>query len=252
MIKKFKMFTENTENNKNLIAFDYILNLDYDSLKKWLDDGGDINATLESGEVKDNLLLFLLYNDNNNKFDNKILSIIKLLIDYGIDVNYLDSQDNALTLSLSNCDVIGYDPFFYLVENENIDINQILNDDNQNVLNRFFTLNLRYTNTNMKIKIFKKLIEKGCDINNIYTTRGNNKNISSLIFLTRNENGSNRYELYMEILLENENTDWNIKDSNGYDFLDYLSVDDLDYVIKKYPKKYKKYLSKKRAKKFKI
>jgi len=55
----------------------------------------------------------------------------------------------------------------------------------------------------------------------------------------------------MKMLID-AGADWNIQNNTGKDFLDFLNDYEKEYIIKKYPEKYKEYLKNKQVKKFKI
>ena len=92
-----------------------------------------------------------------------------------------------------------------------------------------------------RYEIAEKLVELGADIN--HQNKNNHK--TPLMYA-----GANSYN--MITLLIDADADWNIKDSDGKDFFNYLDEDVEEMVIEDYPEEYEQYLLKKKEEKYNI
>jgi len=242
-MKKYQSYI-NENNIKD--GFYYINHNDINGLRKWLENDGDVNIKKIGNNIIDNLLFYLLYAEQDRTIENYI-PYIKLLIEFGIDINFVDNQDNALSLALLHADD-DYKSFYYIIDNTDININQIYNDNN---------------NTNILVKLLKsvsfvilkplnELIKNDVDVNIQFDDRKWTPltyiaNRFSNFFSSKNEN-------FIDLIdaLIDADADWTIKTRSGYVFLDFLKSKEYNYFINKYPEKYKDYLKKKEIKKFKI
>jgi ankyrin repeat protein len=92
---------------------------------------------------------------------------------------------------------------------------------------------LMYSSYYGHLEIVKVLIENGVDIN--YKDKWG----QTPLMLSSN----NTFLEVVKVLIEN-GADWNIKDDDNWDFVDYLSKENEEIIIKKYPGKYEEYMKK--------
>jgi ankyrin repeat protein len=91
------------------------------------------------------------------------------------------------------------------------------------------------------LEIVKVLIENGVDVN----CKNDNGDTPLM-----NSSHMNHLEI-VKVLIEN-GADWNIKDDDNWDFMDYLSKENEEIIIKKYPEEYELYKLKKDVEKYNL
>ena len=116
--------------------------------------------------------------------------------------------------------------------------------------NKFIKLNESVKEWNKKLFNYSEIgdlngvkdcIENGADVN--YKSKcGENALILS---------SYNGYLEIVKILIEN-GADWNIKSKYNKDFVDYLSNENKEIIIREYPEQYKEYLFKKEVEKYNL
>jgi len=243
----------------------------------------NINPNINLGDG--NTLAYLdEYESNINHEDISIyIELVKTLIEKGADINYLDIN-GVPPILLTN-----YKEIEKMLLDADCDLNIKVGENNDNMLDISPNLDLMITKFKifenkepLSINILlinfsdwnyiERWLEAGEDIDaqdsrdgwNLLLLNVNNNYefiVKDLLELganpnSQNDNGSTPLMIArttdMMSLLIDAGADWNIKNNTGQYFLDTLDDFEKEYIIKKYPKKYKEYLKKKAINNFKI
>ena len=230
-IKKFENF-----NNQDI--FTYIRNDDIKSVKNYIDSGYDLNIKNYNGYSP------LIYACD---FYLTKIEIVKLLLNYDVDVNKQDNfgRTALIYLSINNNteiaklllnagadidkqDNFGYTPLMYAAKNDNVEFIKLLINfgvdlNKQNNTGYTALIIAIDNNSNESIKI---LLDAGADID-----KQNNRGFTALIKAASKNNRE-----IVELLLDYHADEFILNDYN-FSFYDYLNDKNEKYFLKEYPNK---------------
>jgi len=200
-------------------------------------------SILESGKVDINKQNFSIGAGLHILLSNLVIvealtyDIIKILLDYGIDINIQNKKgETALMWSTWNKNSDGLRIVELLIEN-GADIN-ILSNKGETALH--WSIN---NSRGEGVLITKKLIDSGIDLD-----IKNNQGDSSLIKLSKNLQDFTSYhgrinkKIYKQLqYILDSDSDWMLRDNSNNTFIDYLPEEIIGEIIEKYPEKYKEY-----------
>ena len=189
---------------------------------------------------------YKLFENNNIEYIRMLISNHKLkeFIDE-MDILYKNSDfeniNQTLIMTANYCD---YDMTKILIDEYKADVNCI---DNESKYMKLTPL-IRTSD----IDIMKLLLENGANVNHCSS---NGKNILIYEASYSDSNTNDRIIFLLDLFLQYD-IDLNMKDNDGYDFLDYLEKDKQDKILswldENYPDEYFKYMKNKNIEKFNI
>ena len=183
------------------------------------------NATIEQSRIKKLNKKLLEYSKKGD------LSGVKQCVEHGADVNSKDN-DGCTPLHWSSWN--GYlDIVKYLIE-QGVDVNCKSNNGSTPL-----HLSSRYG----YLDIVKHLIENGADVNSKDNGGRTPLHWSSRVMTNW---PSRKGHLDIAKYLIERGANWNIEDKSNKYFIDYLSDENKEIIIKKYPKQYEKFLANKK------
>jgi len=138
--------------------------------------------------------------------------------------------------------------FFEFVDNHKDTLNGISSNGSTLLMNIIIPSN----EDKELIKWIQYLFDAGGDKNINQLSSTHNTVLLYAAFYVNKQFVSNHIFFDVVNLLSDYDANWNFKDAEGFDFFHYLIDEDSEYLINKYPDKYKKYIREKKAKKFKI
>ena len=153
-LKTYKQLLESAltdkdkDNISSYIISTNIINGEYDKVKTFLENGGDVNAHDFSSEYYDDSLLMVAI--RSAKID-----IVKLLIEYDVDLNFQDLEMNT-ALHWATYNNL-YDIIKLLVD-AGADVNLVEDYDDTPFMTAFFNINKK--DKTIKLKIIDLLITK--------------------------------------------------------------------------------------------